>query len=120
MEAFSSALDAVLARFEAIPARFPDVHALSNRRFTAVTAWLQRARGELDSLNDIVRFNQQEARLSDDGLEAVIETAISWPEAGVHLTAHFEHTWLTALLTTAFHDNPSLAEFDGARFLEQA
>ena len=114
MEAFSSALDAVLARFEAIPARFPDVHALSNRRFTAVTAWLQRARGELDSLNDIVRFNQQEARLSDDGLEAVIETAISWPEAGVHLTAHFEHAWLTALLTTAFHDNPSLAEFDGA------
>ena len=114
MEAFSSALDAVLARLEAIPARFPDVHALSNRRFTAVTAWLQRARGELDSLNDIVRFNQQEARLSDDGLEAVIETAISWPEAGVHLTAHFEHTWLTALLTTAFHDNPQLAEFDGA------
>ena len=43
----------------------------------------------------------------------MIETALSWPEAGVHLTAHFEHTWLTALITTAFHDNPSLAEFDG-------
>ena len=114
MEAFSSALDAVAARLEAVPARFSDVHALSDRPFTAVTAWLQRARDEVDSLNDIVRFNQQEVRLADDGLEAVTETAMSWPQAGVHLTAHFEHTWLTALLTTAFHDNPSLAEFDGA------
>ena len=113
MEAFSGALDAVAAHLEVIPARFPDVHALSNRRFAALTAWLQRARGELDSINDIVRFNQQAARLADDGLEAVIDTAISWPEAGVHLTAHFEHTWLTSLITTAFRDNPSLAEFEG-------
>ena len=113
MEAFAGALDAVVAQLETVPARVPDVHALSNRRFAPVTTWLQRARGEIDSLNDIVRFNQQATRLANDGLEAVIETAISWPEAGVHLTAHFEHTWLTALITTAFRDNPSLAEFDG-------
>ena len=112
-EAFSGALDAVVAHLEVIPDKFPEGHALSGRRFSALTAWLQRARSELDSLNDIVRFNQQAARLADDGLEAVIETAISWPDAGVHLTAHFEHTWLTALITMAFRENPSLAEFDG-------
>ena len=113
LEVFSDALDAVAVQLEATPARFPDGHALSDRGFAALTAWLQRARNELDSLNDIVRFNQQEARLAKDGLEAVIETAISWPGAGVHLTAHFEHTWLTALIARAFRDNPSLAEFDG-------
>ena len=113
IEAFSGALDAVVAHLEVVSRRFRDGHALSDRRLAALTAWLQRARGELDSLNDIVRFNQQEARLADDGLKAVIETAVSWPDAGVHLTAHFEHTWLIALITMAFHDDPSLAEFDG-------
>ena len=58
MEAFSTALDAVVARLETVPARFPDGHALSNRRFTAVTTWLERARG-VDSLD--VR-NQQSRR----------------------------------------------------------
>ena len=111
--AFSGALDAVIAHLEVIPDRCPEGHALSGRRFSALTAWLQRARSELDSLNDIVRFNQQAARLADDGLEAVIETATSWTDTGVHLTAHFEHTWLTALITMAFRENPSLAEFDG-------
>ncbi len=113
MEAFSGALDHVVARLEVMPGRILDGHVLSDRRFAALTTWLQRAHGELDSLNDIVRFNQQAARLAEDGLEAVIETAMSWPEAGVHLTAHFEHTWLTALITRAFRDNPSLTEFDG-------
>ena len=113
METFSAAFDAVVAHLEVNPGRFPDGHVLRDRRFGALPAWLQRARGSLDSLNDIVRFNQQEIRLADNGLEAVTETATSWQHAGAHLTAHFEYTWLTALITTAFRDNPSLAEFDG-------
>ena len=113
MAAFSGALDAVVVHLEVVPDRFPEGHALSDRSFSAFAAWLPSARGQLDSLSDIVRFNQQAARLADAGLQAVIETAVSWPDAGAHLTARFEHARLTALISAAFRDEPSLAEFEG-------
>lgn len=93
--------------------RFSDGTALADRSLSDLTEWLQRAGDELDALSEIVRFNQQESRLAEAGLGAVVETARSWKDAGAHLTALFEHTWLTALIATVFHDNPSLAEFDG-------
>ena len=113
MEAFSGALDAVAAQLEVRPDRFSEGRTLPERRFSELKVWLERADKELDTLSEVVRFNQQEVRLAEDGLGAVVEAALTWKDAGTHLTALFEHTWLTALMTMAFRDNPSLAEFDG-------
>ena len=113
MDVFSGALEAVAAQLEVRHDRFPSGTALSNRGFSDLTVWLQRAGQELDALSEIVRFNQQESRLAEVGLGAMVDTALSWKDAGTYLTALFEHAWLTVLITTAFHDNPSLAEFDG-------
>ena len=113
LEALAAVLDAVTERLQVRPERYPVGAGLSERCFSDLEAWLRRAQEDIDSLEEIVRFNQHESHLIDDGLGAVVELASRWNGAGEHLTRLFEYAWLSALTTQTLRDEPLLGEFDG-------
>ena len=118
----SAALATVAEILELNPSRSPKGIALAEHRFSDMEIWLDAARNQLNSLREIVRFNTTEKRLVDAGLKEVIDTAISWSQAGVHLVDLFERSWLVALIEAAFRERPVLSEFDGGthqKFIEQ-
>ena len=113
LKALSGALDAVVEGLEVRPERYPAQASLSERRLPDLDTWLRHAQENIDSLEEIVRFNQHEAYLTDVGIGQVVEIASRWHGAGEHLTQLFEYAWLSALITKAHRDEPLLGEFDG-------
>ena len=87
--------------------------APSERPFADLESWLRNAREQIDSLDDIVRFNRLEKRFAELQLQAVTEIASSWKDAGVLLAKCFEHSYLSAVMAEAFRERPDLIEFDG-------
>ena len=114
MDTLTGTVDAVASQLDVQPERVPEGMALAERRFSDLSAWLQHGRDKIETLDDIVHFNQHAARLADEGLGAVAEIASHWKDAGRHLTDLIEHCRLFALIRQAFDEQPVLAEFDGA------
>ena len=111
-EHFRRAVEAVAAELALKPGRSGEI-GLSDRPFSHLEFWLKHARDQIDSLDDIVRFNRFEKRFTALQLQAVTEIAASWKDAGVHLAMCFESSYLSALMAEAFRERPVLIEFDG-------
>ena len=112
LEALSSALCLVAERLEARPERYSAGISLGDRPFSDLDAWLDRASEDLDSLDDVIRFNTHEAHLNAHQLGPVAEIASQWSQAGAHLTRLVEYAWLSSLIAPVLREEPLLAQFD--------
>ncbi len=121
-ERLSGALEAVAGILKLNTSRTLTGTGLTDRRFSDLEIWLDTARNQLNSLHEIVRFNNSEKRLAESGLQEMIDTAVTWQHAGNHLVDLFERSWLVALIETALQERPVLSEFDGRthqKFIEE-
>ena len=112
-KALSVAIDEVSSLLEWRVDRFSDGLGFLHGDFSTMRNWFFRAQNEVDSLNDVVRFNQMESRLTELGIKEVADAAAVWDEAGKHLLDLFEYVCFSAWLEKAFAQRPSLSEFDG-------
>ena len=112
-EHFRTTIEAVSVELALKADRRSGEIGLSERPFSDLESWLRNAREQIDSLDDIVRFNRLDERFAELQLRAVTEIASSWKDAGVHLAKCFEHNYLSAVMAEAFRERPDLVEFDG-------
>ena len=84
------------------------------RSFQDVRRWLDRARGDVDAIQDVVLFNKATERLASRGLESVAQAASSWSDAGRELVRLFEHRCYSAWIGAAWRERPLLGEFHGS------
>ena len=49
-----------------------------------------------------------------EALGPIVDAVLPWPEAGTQLADAFRRGWYEALLARAYHERPTLAQFDGA------
>ena len=114
-DALASALDAAAAVLEWRANRsLEGSAALGSRAFSDLESWLATAYDQVDSLDEIVRFNQVEKRLAKLGLENVAKVAASWGDAGKHLVDLFDRACFSAWMEAAFRERSVLNEFDGS------
>ena len=64
-------------------------------------------------VHDIVSFNIISDTCRSEGLDPVVATAESWPDAVSHLYDAFQLAWFEGILTRALADREALAGFDG-------
>ena len=114
MQRLGDALGALGAAMELRADRVEPGEALDEQTYGDLDAWLRRAREEVASAYEVVRFNQLERKASDAGISEVAEAAASRKDAFRQLTALFEQACYGAWLDLAFRERPTLAEFDGA------
>ena len=112
-DALASALDAAAAVLEWRANRSLEGSALGSRAFSDLESWLATAHDQVDSLHEIVRFNQVEKQLAKLGLENVAKVAASWEDAGKHLVDLFDRACFSAWMEAAFCERSVLNEFDG-------
>ena len=112
LEALSSALGFVAERLDARPERYSAGINFAERPFSDLDRWLQSASRDLDSLDDVIRFNTHEAYLKVHQLGPVAEIASQWSQAGAHLTQLVEYAWLSSLIAPVLREEPLLAGFD--------
>jgi len=74
---------------------------------------LDRWLDEIDSIHDIISFNNITKVLRDENLEAVVANAESWTDASDSLTDAFTQAWFEGLLNRAFNERDALSSFDG-------
>ena len=110
----SEAFGVVAAALELDDARFAPLPPPADRLFGEFDRWLAAAREAVESLQEMVRFNQVAQRLADQGLSCVTEAAADWDRAGRELVRAFERRCYSAWLESAWRERPVLAEFDGA------
>lgn len=111
---FVSSLDDVCSRIALRDDRTAGEVALPEMSFTELGEWFGKAIQSLNSLRDIVLFNQLEERCTQNGIASVADEAASSTSAEEHLRNRFEHAYFNALLDKAFKDRPTLAEFEGS------
>ncbi|MDP6370617.1 MAG: DEAD/DEAH box helicase, partial [Planctomycetota bacterium] len=75
----------------------------------ALDAWSERG----NDIHDIVSFNNISDTCRNEGLDAVLAAAESWPPAGDHLLDAFHLAWFEGLLERALGEREALAAFDG-------
>ena len=114
MEVLDGALDSLTAILELRTDRFETGEALQELAYGDLDAWLQDAHQGASSVQDAVRFNQLELRLTESGIGEVAEAAASREDAAEQLTGLFEHACYSTWLDLAFRERPVLAGFDGA------
>ena len=72
------ALHAVASVLEWRVDRAPDGSAFVDRAFSRLEIWMASAHEQVDSLREIIRFNQTEKKLADLGLDSVAEVSECW------------------------------------------
>ena len=81
---------------------------------TETSGWLQATKNNIERLDEHVQYNKIAAKLQENGLGRLVETAATWNEAGTRLTNAFERARLTALLQHAFDETPHLSDYRNA------
>ena len=114
MEVLGKTLRGLTTAMELRSDRVEAGKSLEELSFGDLDAWLRDAHDRVDSVQDVVRFNQLERRAAEAGLAAVAEAAASREDAARQLTELFEHGCYSTWLDLAFSERPTLAEFDGA------
>ena len=76
----------------------------------ALDGWLDG----IQQIHEIVNLNNISAARRDDGLEAVLAVAESWPDAGKHMGDAFNQAWFEGLLERALLERAPFSGFDGA------
>ena len=76
----------------------------------ALESWLDR----IQQIHEIVSLNNISATCIEEGLEAVLAVAESWPDAGQRLVDAFSHAWLEGLLERALQERSAFSGFNGA------
>ena len=109
----SLALDDVATILEWRSDRFPKVSTLGERSVSELESWLSSADGQLETLHEIVRFNQVEKRVTELELAGVAAEAASWEDASKHLVNFFERICFSAWMGAAFRQRSILNQFDG-------
>ncbi|PSR56801.1 DUF3320 domain-containing protein [Adhaeribacter arboris] len=94
--------------------RFGRENYLEEQPFTEQLLLLQKWQTHLPELHQIVGWNNLTLRLQQEGLQEIINRAITWPEAGAYLYPAFRQTWLEALLEQAYTERPALQQFQRA------
>lgn len=112
--ALSKAFDEIAGLLKCDDARFSPGVPPAQRSFVEMRRWLDRARGAVDSVQDVVGFNSASKRLAGRGMESVAEAASAWKDAGRELVRVFERCCCSAWLQVAWKDRPVLSEFDGS------
>jgi hypothetical protein len=87
--------------------------SLEGATFTALESLLQTWIEQLSALPALIGFNHLARRCRDDGLEALVAPAETWPDASRHLVDLLLSRWYEVLLAEAFAARPMLAGFDG-------
>ena len=113
MEELGKALRGLTATMELRSDRVEPGAGLEELSFGELDAWLRDAHDRIDSVQDVVRFNQLERRAAEAGLTEVAEAAASREDAARQLTELFEHGCYSTWLDLAFSERPALGEFDG-------
>ena len=108
------AVDAVAAVLQWRTDRFPEGASPHKLTYKEIEGWLVSAQSQVDSLRDIVSFNQMEKQMHELRLDDVVEVAASWSDAWAYLINLFEQACFEAWIEAAFSDRPSLSEFNGA------
>ena len=80
--------------------------------------WLELAQEQIQRLDDLVQYNKVLAKLEENGLKQIGETAATWEDAGRRLTAAFERSRLSCLLESAFAAIPELADYRGTDLMD--
>jgi very-short-patch-repair endonuclease len=93
--------------------RFGAGARLADQPFAAQEATLLEWERCIDDLQGITALNNTIAACHNEGLGAVVEAALPWPQAGEQLVEAFEYFWHEAVLRQAYRERPSLAHFDG-------
>ena len=114
LEMLGDALRSLTAAMELRPDRVEAGAGLEELPFGELDTWLRNAHDRVDSVQDIVRFNQLERRAAEAGLAEVAAAAASREDAARQLTGLFEHWCYSTWLDLAFSERPTLGEFDGA------
>ncbi|MCI0580401.1 MAG: DUF3320 domain-containing protein [Chloroflexi bacterium] len=66
---------------------------------------------QVDTLQDIVAYNQLANIAVRAGLGEMVKVASTWPEASAHLVNLFQRSWYEALVAQAMKERPILATF---------
>lgn len=66
----------------------------------------------LDELQSMVTYNQFAETCRKEGLDQVLQQAVSWAQAHEKLVDAYRYAWFEGLLEKAFHERPALARFD--------
>lgn len=92
--------------------RFGEEESLLTQPFTEQLKLFGNWYRHANSLQDMVAYNQQIDRLSEQGMADLIPITASWPQASQHLTELLEKTWYERLTRYALSKRPSLGKFD--------
>ena len=112
-QASEDALSSALGDVAAVLNWRAERSVLDDDAFSVLKNWLSSAHEQVDSLFQIVRFNQAEERVVQLGLGDVMEVAASWENAGEHLVELFDRACFSAWMEAAFCEHRVLNEFDG-------
>ena len=112
-QASEDALSSALGDVAAVLDWRADRSVLDDGTFSGLKIWLSSAHEQVDSLFQIVRFNQAEKRVAQLGLGNVMEVAASWENAGKHLVELFDRACFSAWMEAAFCEHRVLNGFDG-------
>ena len=89
----------------------PDVAGQSfDIQSEALGSWLDG----IQQIHEIVSLNNISATCRDEGLEAVLAKAESWPDAGQRMVDALSQTWFEGLLERALQERAAFSGFDGA------
>ena len=75
---------------------------------------LESWRDGIQRIHEIVSLNNMSATCKDEGLEAVLAVAESWPDAGQCIVDAFSQAWLEGLLERALVERAPFSGFAGA------
>ncbi len=113
LDAHAETLAAVTKRIQLDEqVRFGKGNTLLELPFTQQEQILQQWLGAVDTLQDIVVYNQLADQIEQVGLDEIVEIAATWSEAGTHLVHLCERSWYEALLAQVMRERPVLATFD--------
>ena len=94
--------------------RFGSISGLAEQSFDTQSHTMGQWLVGIDYIHEIVSLNNMAEICREEGLDAVLAVAESWPQAGQRLADAFKQAWFEGLLSRAFGERTSLSNFDGA------